>query len=101
MIGQAATEPMTPDASPVSRPRNPLNSAYYRCAEDHFETFGQVYEERFEKLYGFFRPYVQHVIYRYLDCGELHNGLARIRCKQCGHGYPLAFSHKCRHFCPS
>ena len=27
-----------------------------------------------------FRPYVKQVIYRYLDCGVLHNGFARIRC---------------------
>ncbi len=27
--------------------------------------FEQVYEERFERQYGFFRPYVRKVIYRY------------------------------------
>ena len=41
------------------------------------------------------------MIYRYLDCGILHNGFARVRCKDCGHGYLLAFSCKRRHFCPS
>jgi hypothetical protein len=41
------------------------------------------------------------VIYRYLDCGILHNGFARVRCKDCGHEYLLAFSCKRRHFCPS
>ena len=62
-----------PDISPFYRPRNPQNSAYYRCVEDHFEIFEQVYEECFERQYGFFRPYVKKVIYRYLDCGILHN----------------------------
>ena len=85
----------------VYRPRNPQSSDYYRCVEDHFETFIQVYEERFERLYGFFRSYIQKVIYRYLDCGNLHNGFARVRCKNCGHEYLLAFSCKRRHFCPS
>jgi len=33
--------------------------------------------ERFSAKYGFFRPYVHRVIYRYLDCGILHNGFAR------------------------
>ena len=56
----------------IYRPRNPRGSAYYRCVEDHFERFEQVYEERFERQYGFFRPYVRKVIYRYLDCGILH-----------------------------
>jgi hypothetical protein len=90
-----------PDISPVYRPHNPQNSAYYRCVEDHFETFEQVYEERFERQYGFFRPYVRKVIYRYLDCGILHNGFARVKCGDCGHEYLLAFSCKRRHFCPS
>jgi len=43
----------------------------------------------------------QDVIYRYLDCGDLHNGFARVKCKDCGHEYLLAFSCKRRHFCPS
>ena len=40
-------------------------------------------------------------IYRYLDCGDPRNGFARVRCKDCGHEYLLAFSCKRRHFCPS
>ncbi|HYA01807.1 MAG TPA: transposase zinc-binding domain-containing protein [Syntrophobacteria bacterium] len=41
------------------------------------------------------------VIYRYLDCGDLHNGFARVKCRYCCHKYLLAFSCKMRHFCPS
>ncbi|MCX5847111.1 MAG: transposase [Deltaproteobacteria bacterium] len=40
-------------------------------------------------------------MYRYLDCGDLHNGFSRVKCKDCGHEYLLAFSCKRRHFCPS
>ena len=54
-----------PDTSSVYRPRKPQDSQYYQCVEDNFERFEQVYEERFERQYGFFRPYVKHVIYRY------------------------------------
>lgn len=86
---------------PVYRQRNPQNSPYYQCVEDHFETFEMVYEDRFERQYGFFRPYVKRVICRYLDCGILKNGFARVRCGDCGHEYLLAFSCKRRHFCPS
>ena len=89
------------DPSPVYCPRNPHDSAYYRCVEDHFETFEQVYEDRFARQYGFFRPYVKQVIYWYLDCGDLHNGFARVKCRDCCHEYLLAFSRKRRHFCPS
>jgi len=69
--------------------------------EDNFEAFEQVYDERFERRYGFWRPYVGDVIRRFLDCGVLYNGFARMRCEKCGHEYLLAFSCKRRHFCPS
>ncbi len=71
----------------VYRPRNPRNSPYFQCVEDYFEPFEQVYLERFERQYGFFRPYVSRVIQRYLDCGDLLNGFARVRCGDCGHEY--------------
>ncbi|WP_439642517.1 transposase zinc-binding domain-containing protein [Gemmatimonas sp.] len=33
--------------------------------------------------------------------GALDHGFARIRCDDCAHEYLLAFSCKCRYFCPS
>ena len=54
-----------PDTSPVYRPRKPQDSQYYQCVEDHFETLEQVYDDRFSKQYGFFRPYIRQVICRY------------------------------------
>ena len=51
----------------VYRQRDPQNTPFYLCVEDHFEAFEQVYDERFERQYGFFRPYVRQVIYRFLD----------------------------------
>ena len=85
----------------VYHPRNPQLSDYYRCVEDYFAIFVGIYDEHFSRQYGFWRPYVEQVIYRYLDCGNLHNGFARVKCKDCGHEYLLAFSCKRRHFCPS
>ena len=58
-------------------PRQPQDTDYYHCVEDYFETFVQEYDDRFSRQYGFWRPYVEQVIYRYLDCGNLHNGFAR------------------------
>jgi ribosomal protein S27E len=69
--------------------------------EDYFETFVRIYDEHFPRQYGFWRPYVEQVIHRYLDCGDPHNGFARVKCKDCGHEYLLAYSCKRRHFCPS
>ena len=87
--------------SAVYRPRNPNNSVYYQCIEDYFEVFEQIYEERFERRYGFYRPYVMQVMHRYLDRGDLHFGFARVKCKDCGHEFLLPFSCKRRHFYPS
>ena len=80
-----------PDTSAAYQPPNPVLSQYYQCVKDHFETLEQVYDEQFAKQYGFFRSYVRQVIYRYLDCGILHNGFARVKCGECGHEYLLAF----------
>jgi transposase-like protein len=41
------------------------------------------------------------VLERFLKCGDLHCGFARIRCTGCGHDLLLAFSCKTRYFCPS
>lgn len=90
-----------PDTSAFYQPRKPQTSQYYQCVEDHFERFEQVYDDRFAEQYGFLRSYVKMVIYRYLDCGILYNGFARVRCKDCGHEYLLAFLCKRRHFRPS
>ena len=90
-----------PNISPVYQPRKPQESQYYQCIEDNFEKLEQVYDDQFSKKYGFFRSYIKQVIYRYLDCGILHNGFARVKCGECGHEYLLAFSCKRRHFCPS
>jgi hypothetical protein len=48
-----------PEACPVYRPRKPHLTPFYQCVQDHFDTFEQVYEERFAKCYGFWRPYLK------------------------------------------
>ena len=78
----------------VYQPRNPKASAYYRCVEDHFERLEAVWDERYQGRFGFWRPYVTDVIRRYLDCGDLHFGFARVKCEDCGHEYLLAFGLK-------
>ena len=61
-------------------PRNPQKTPYFQCVQDHFEDLEMVWDDRYQNQYGFFRPYVRDVIYRYLDCGDLHLGFARVRC---------------------
>ena len=65
----------------VYQPRNAKTSAYYRCVEYHFEQLETVWDERYQRRFGFWRPYVMDVIRRYLDCGDLHFGFARLNVK--------------------
>jgi len=60
-----------------------------------------MWDDMYKSRYGYWRTYVMTVIYKYLDCGDLHFGFARVRCEDCGHEYLLAFSCKRRQFCPS
>jgi hypothetical protein len=52
------------------RPRDPQTSDYHRCTQDHFERLEMVWDDRYERKYGFWRPYVMDVIRRYLECGD-------------------------------
>ena len=56
--------------------------------------------ERFARDYGPWRPVVGEVTDKFLACGILEHGFARIRCDACAHEYLLAFSCKGRYFCP-
>jgi hypothetical protein len=88
-------------ARDVYRPRNPRASDYYKCVASHFEELEQVWDDQYAPRFGFWRPHVMDVIQRYLDCGDLHCGFARVKCADCGHEYLLGFSCKKRQFCPS
>ena len=83
------------------RRRKPEYSPYYQCIEDYYEEFKRTYDRRFSQKYGYLRSHIEKVIYQYLDCGILHSGFARIKCRNCNHEYLLAFSCRRRHFCPS
>jgi Transposase zinc-binding domain/Putative transposase len=85
------------DAAPglgvLYRPRNPRASPLWQCARRHASELRDAGRLR--------RPVEEQVIERFIECGDPHHGLARIRCDACGHDYLLAFSCKTRYFCPS
>jgi hypothetical protein len=85
----------------VYRPRRPRQSPLWRCLSGHFDAFLAAYEERYQSRYGFLRPIIPEVVNKFLDCGDLEHGFARVRCDHCKHEYLLAFSCKGRWFCPS
>jgi hypothetical protein len=68
---------------------------------DHRHRLQTVYDERFVRDYGPWRPVVVQVADTCLACGVLDHGFARIRCEACTHESLLAFSCTCRCFCPS
>jgi len=65
----------------LNPPQEGRKAAFNRV---NFETFEQVHHERFDRRCAFFQPYVRKVIYRGLDCGDPHNGFARVRCVEWG-----------------
>ena len=90
-----------PAARGVYRPRRPQASPLFRLVSDHLHRLQTVYDDRFAREYGPWRPVVAQVADKFLACGVLEHGFARIRCDACTHEYLLAFSCKCRYFCPS
>ncbi len=85
----------------VYRRRQPEKSVLYRALAQHFESFLLLYEQRFEKSFGFLRAIVRDTVYRFLDCGILESGFARARCKSCGYEFVVGLSCKARCLCPS
>ena len=85
----------------VYRPRNPQASPLYRLFEDHFDELERVWEERYEREYGFWRPVVRRVVEQFLDCGDLRCGFARLWCSTCLKDLLLPWSCRRRCFCPS
>lgn len=85
----------------IYRPRRPRESPLYVLLESLYEQVKLVWEERFEKRYGFWRGLWDGAVARYLDCGIVERGFARVRCDTCAREYLLAFSCKARGVCPS
>jgi len=85
----------------VYRPRRPKESPLWQCLSRHFDTFLEVYEERYQPRYGFLRPIIPEVVNKFFVCADLKQGFARIRCDHCKHEFILPYSCRQRYFCPS
>ena len=82
-----------PPAGGIYRPRNPRTSPLYQCVRQ--------YGAELDAAGLINRQVESEVLERFLACGDLHHGFARIYCDLCGHDYLLAYSCKTRYFCPS
>ena len=95
MGAMAATRGFLPGADvcpPRYRPRNPRATALYQLLESHYETVKGMWEERFERRYGFWRGLYDSAVASYLDCGLFESGFARVRCTACPNEFLVAFS---------
>jgi len=95
----ASSQPLEPPA--LYRPRNARATPLYQLLEAYYEDVKAVWEERFERKYGFWRGFIDTVVARYLDCGTVEAGFARLRCEACGAEKLLTLSCKQRGICPS
>ena len=63
----------------VYKPRRPQASPLFRLVSDHVQRLQTVYDERFAHEYGPRRSVVGQVADKFLACGILEHGFARIR----------------------
>ena len=91
----AASAPLT---LPYRR-REPEKTALYEVVRENLETF--LLEGQLANPNGTGYPaFIENEFRRYLDCGQLGRGFARLRCPACGAERLVAFSCKSR-LCPS
>lgn len=74
----------------VYRRRHPEKTPFYSVLFHQFDRFVGEYDLRFEKHYGKWRAVVAYAVAKYLDCGMLKNGFARVRCPNCKNEFLLA-----------
>jgi hypothetical protein len=61
------------------RPRRARKSPLCRLVEDHHEALGQVYDDRFARTHGFWRPEIERTLLAFVDCGIPELGFAGVR----------------------
>ena len=92
---------MPGEAALAYSPRHPERTVLYRLVSSRFDEFERVYPTRFQAREGYWRAVVGEVVRRYLACGILRHGFARVKCRECKGEFLVAFSCKARHVCPS
>jgi hypothetical protein len=80
--------------------RRPQRTVLYQLVREHLETFLEQGRERSAHGEGYPR-YVEQTFRRYLQCGILAYGCAKLHCAQCGYDLFVPFSCKSRGICPS
>ncbi|MBD3243517.1 MAG: hypothetical protein GF331_23200 [Chitinivibrionales bacterium] len=103
-----------PGGHSLSRPRSTARATMrrHRCSRwcastlrrgsvQRFDEFERVYPERYQRGHGYWRPVVRTSVDKYVKCGDLNEGFARISCPDCGTERFLASSCRQRGCCPA
>ncbi|MBK6847504.1 MAG: transposase zinc-binding domain-containing protein [Proteobacteria bacterium] len=101
----ADAAPCRCSAAPACAPRTyvqrrPERTVLYQLVREQLETFLEQGRARSAHGEGYPR-YVEQTFRRYLQCGILAYGCARLHCAACGHDLFVPFSCKSRGICPS
>jgi hypothetical protein len=83
------------------RPRDHEASPFFKIVRHQFDEFERVYPAKYQERYGYWRPVIRSSIDKFLKCGDLKEGFARVRCPDCKEEYFVAFSCRQRSCCPS
>ena len=77
--------------------RKPEETVLYRVVQENLETFLASARDQGRVVPRF----VERELRAFLGCGLLCRGFLRVRCDDCGRERLIAYSCKCRGFCPS
>jgi len=83
------------------RRRDPEASPFYKVVTEYFDEFEREYPHRYGMRFGFWRPVIRQAVDKFLECGDVRRGFARVRCPECREEFFVAFSCKQRGCCPS
>jgi hypothetical protein len=73
----------------------------FRLVESGYEKVKGTWDDRFESFYGFWRSFVEDVVFAFQSCGDFEQGFARVRCPDCKAEFLVATRCERRGFCAS
>ena len=60
------------------RRRDSFASPLWKLFDKYYDQFESEYAERYEKVYGLLRPAIGFAVGKFLTCGDLREGFARV-----------------------
>ena len=84
-------------SSPAYKPRDPQSTVLWNAVHDHWQEFVADANRNGRDIPTF----IERAFEKYLGCGDLAKGFARVRCKACHRNQLVPFSCKVRGLCPS